>query len=1093
MLGQTYSVGKKLNNSEWHMGEMLGLNFENHIYNVLSRNMEKYYNLGAKIFSTPSARDNGKDIIIESPVVLENVLGLNFYPKGQPTFKIYVECKSSDNGKISYNSFAGNLSRIKEDKIGYYVLITNTTIVPFSYFQFKEEASKLGIEFVLIDQILLEKYLLENNAMIGNIDPHDNFEEIYIEYQTNSKIIESKNAYEIYFWIRNYSDSQQSISMQIGTDRNWISNLENIEHILQAKESLCLKFIVIKKYFDGLNDLILNVNSNFVSTAIQIKGVNLKYNFAPNLVGKRNAEIIKLLSNAITETAGGNIYFIFGEAGAGKSRIIDETLSLMIGRNIDFYRVLTEKGKNVLSQLKKILVNGKNIVADINCASLESILTSINTTYRKCVIVVDDLHNASTKFLDNIRKLLSEGLPSGFTLVFVGRNDYSVGSIDYFSFLQFIEEKYSKNIIEVNALEDAESIQLIKSIVRGIPDIAVERIHSLSNNLPLYIIQVIEYMLDLKLVYLLNRNTVGIENPENFSNHLYIPSSMEDLYRRRINNLLEKTEGKEMLTFLYIISFLGINVSDCFVNIFFEGREHLLQTLLERRYITVSTNGYTIIHESFYLYIQNQIFSSTKIQEDIGNWFINTPDVFINMDNFRKGRICLWTGNKNSAYNYFSTAISDIQSIKNYSSININPDYYPYLEDIYKISSNYEQKKQIIACKIYIALHYHTPYEAVAVCNWAQSKLKHTKKFEKDMSFNFFLKEQIAHSYINAGQLKKSENILADLLSQTILNINCCDSKAVFDMYDKLSSIYLKYNIFHVAENYSMLSLALAKELKDDNLQALSYITTAKLYLYTNRLKSIEYLQKADNLLSEETAYRIKCHNDVSLLIMRLLNASEENMQYNLKDLIAESFSLLDICIKNNFANSVIRIYMLLAVLYYYVNIGTNMYTSSLQYIEKGINASIKFGISTYIWQFYNLKAIIYVHQNEEKSKQKSLFDTVFNILKRQNLTYLGNCDCTYGNMLALTNIMFFYRMNETEEYFYQKMNLLTLAESINACDFNCNKTTCHYECHTDIKLYKKEWNKLFTLKNKQTILFNKVIEPYPLQDDDTGYYIILS
>ena len=110
MLGQTYSVGKKLNNSEWHMGEMLGLNFENHIYNVLSRNMEKYYNLGAKIFSTPSARDNGKDIIIESPVVLENVLGLNFYPKGQPAFKIYVECKSSDNGKISYNSFAGNVS-----------------------------------------------------------------------------------------------------------------------------------------------------------------------------------------------------------------------------------------------------------------------------------------------------------------------------------------------------------------------------------------------------------------------------------------------------------------------------------------------------------------------------------------------------------------------------------------------------------------------------------------------------------------------------------------------------------------------------------------------------------------------------------------------------------------------------------------------------------------------------------------------------------------------------------------------------------------------------------------------------------------------
>lgn len=183
---------------------------------------------------------------------------------------------------------------------------------------------------------------------------------------------------------------------------------------------------------------------------------------------------------------------------------------------------------------------------------------------------------------------------------------------------------------------------------------------------------------------------------------------------------------------------------------------------------------------------------------------------------------------------------------------------------------------------------------------------------------------------------------------------------------------------------------------------------------------------------------------------------------------------------------------MLLAVLYYYLDVDTNTYFATTRYIEKGIDMSIKFGISTYIWQFYNLKALICVRQNQEISKQKSLFDTIFNILKKQNLTYLGNGDFTYGNILALTNIMYFYKNNVSENVFYQKINLLTAMDTIDSCDFDCNKNACQYECHTSLKLYQKEWNKLSTLKDKQSILFGKMTEKYTLQDS-TGYYIILS
>lgn len=1091
MLGQTYIVGPNINNNRWYMGDLLGLGFENHIYNILSKDLEKYYDIGVKIYRTPKVRDNGKDIIIESPVSLVDILGANFYIKDNPILKVYIECKSSDHRKISYNSFAGNLSRISEDNVGYYVLVTNSTIVPFSYYQFKREAEKLGIEFILIDQYLLEQYLISNNAMVGKITANDYFDKLYIEYQANSCVVETNNAYEIYFWLRNYSDVPQTISMQISTDRNWSTNLSALEQLIEAKGSFCFKFIAIKEHLDGIDDLILSVKGNLFDTSIQLKGINISYNFRPDLIGQKNKDIIKTLESIIINNSDNHVFLLTGEAGVGKTRIIEEVLSLLTGRNINFYRVLAEKNKDILSPLQELLIKEGYLDCNTFYDSLESIISSIDTTYRKCVLIIDDLHNASAEVLNNIHNLMTVNLPVGLTLLLVGRDDYSVGSIDYFSFLQFFKEKYSDNIISVDALTDHETILLIKSIVRGIPNIALEKIHSLSNNLPLYIIQVIEYMLDLKLVYLLNRNTVGIENTDSFSNHLYIPRSMDELYSQRLQCLSEQTGGREMTKFLFIASFLGMDFSDYFVNVYFEGIEHFLKVLLERRYIMPSLNGYAFVHESLFLYLQNKLLNNKNIQNEVGNWMLGSPCTFDRLDELKQGRVFLWVGDKRKARTAFSSVISDVNSIKNYSSININSSYYTYLEDIYKISTTYEQKKKVIACKIYIALHYHTPYEAVATCNWGQQKLKCNKHYQNDSAFVFYLKEQIAHSYINAGQLKKSEVILADLLSQSIFNINNCDSKAVFDMYDKLSNIYIKYNTFGISKNYTILSLRLAQSLDDPNLQALSYITMAKLYLYANKSKSKDYLNKAKKLLSEENSYRIKCHNDVSLLIMTLMELPEKNIQ-QLKKLITEAEYLLDICIKNNFANSVIRIYMLLAVLYYYLDIDTNTYFAASGYIEKGIDMSIKFGISTYIWQFYNLKALICVRQKQEISKQKSLFDTIFNILKKQNLTYLGKGDFTYGNILALTNIMYFYKNNVSENVFYQKINLLTITDSIDSCDFNCNKNSCQYECHTNLKLYQKEWSKLSMLKDKQSILFGKIIEKYNLQDS-TGYYIILS
>ena len=403
MLGRSYIIGPRLNNNKWDLGNLLGVGFENHIYNVLSMNLEKYYNTGTKIYQTPKSKDNGKDIIIESPVSLMDVLGTNFYIRNNSKIKIYIECKSSNHSKISYNSFAGNLSRISADNVSYYVLVTNSTIVPYSYYQFKKEAEKLGIQFILIDQFLLLQYLLRNNAMIGELTLKENFNKIYIEYQANSCVIESNNAYEVFFWLRNYSEVSQMISMKLNTDRNWSTDLSDVEQLIEAKDSYCFKFIVVKEYFDGINDLILNVKSNLFDTSIQLKGINVLYNFRPEMIGKKNKKIVKKLNDNIINAHASNIFLMTGEAGVGKTRIVDELLSLLAGRNINFYRILVQKNKNVLPVLQDLLIKGNYLDPSLVYNSIEDVFSSIDVKYRKCVIILDDLHNASLQLLNDIR------------------------------------------------------------------------------------------------------------------------------------------------------------------------------------------------------------------------------------------------------------------------------------------------------------------------------------------------------------------------------------------------------------------------------------------------------------------------------------------------------------------------------------------------------------------------------------------------------------------------------------------------------------------------------------------------------------------
>ena len=72
------------------------------------------------------------------------------------------------------------------------------------------------------------------------------------------------------------------------------------------------------------------------------------------------------------------------------------------------------------------------------------------------------------------------------------------------------------------------------------------------------------------------------------------------------------------------------------------------------------------------------------------------------------------------------------------------------------------------------------------------------------------------------------------------------------------------------------------------------------------------------------------------------------------------------------------------------------------------------------MWQLYNLLAIVDTKLKTDNNKIKQSFEMSFDILNRQHLLYVGRNDLCYSNILAISNIGFFFCAN-----MYSKKHLM--------------------------------------------------------------------
>ena len=819
---------------------------------------------------------------------------------------------------------------------------------------------------------------------------------------------------------------------------------------------------------------------NGIESTVFIEGLNGIPIFEPPFIGEDRKEIINSLEKSLKSQCAPSIICFWGDAGIGKTRLAEELAKHLNGTYFDFGGCKIQRNSSPEKMIQKFLKKNGYISDEIYPDLSTMISNSVKDGYH-AIYVLDDFHNASQEFIVQIKKLKDISAP--ITFLICGRTDFSAGDLNYLSFIEWAKDNLSIYNFEILPLKEKETENLIRVLIDGIPNYALKRLQKLSMNNPLFIIQYIEYMLDINLVKLVNRNTVGIVNINKFHSKMYMPRKISEIYEKRISNLSNHNiNGQRYVDLLYKIAICNGNISSDSCYRFFEEDHNYLKELIKRRFLKYDSNeNIVFVHESLYLFTLYSLNKKLAYRKKIANEILEKTGIELILNSFQIGRVNIFASKFKLAEIAFSPILNWLENVNNYSNNNINVLYYEYLPDIFDLAIKNPKlvplAKKAILMRIYISLHHFAPIKAVNECDEFELIIKSKKNFD-DISFLLSIKELKAHALMNSGLYTDGETLLKEIQAYWLDDNKILPLETLFDLYDRLSSVYKHFNLKNLSVKYNNLSLKLAERLQDSKLKMLANRTKFKLYLYSEKEIALSSLLESCQLNNESPSARIKLDNDLDVCGFDIIY----NQKSNWEELVQKIESLCKFAESNEFSRARIHGYFLLAICY--LKMGTKEAIKKANYYtERAINISTAYGIGGYMWRLHNLLAIIKMRLNFDNNEIYKLFCTVFEILDTRGLLYLGNRDFCHGNILAISNLGYFLQEHKFETTFNEKMSQITY--------INKNKETVCLN-NNGVELVHEYLLKQYISAKEKKVLFLNQQPNYLLRDDKTNYIIIL-
>lgn len=1040
------SCGSSPNSLRWRLGQFGGHVFDDLLFDIFTREFQRQ-DPNVHVRQTPRVEDHGRDIEIVTDKVL-NLAGVAIHPPGTAKHMILVEVKTMTSGsrpRLPFSAFGKNYHQLRQLDYSHFVLVTNASISPRSAREVSESFSAAGKQFVLIDEYLLWT-LLEKHGVTGRLPERQMLTptDLVVETQVKRSLQDEAVILDLDLMLRNYSSMPRRITVENLSDLTWRQNIPEVTRTVEPGRFETLHLLA-KCMRCEAGDLTLCIHDqNGAEYPLRFEARDIAFDFKPPLVGERHHICLNELVVILGAEVPSRLISVVGGAGRGKTRLIEEALARTNRATRKVIRVVVDPDRSdpaleallcgVHAALDNVADGQKpNLGHDSPAAiRLLDLLTKLDHPLYSIVILLEDLHHASDAVCTIIREFLriNRSGRCPLTLIISGRDDYSFPNDAYFALLDVLAHAATEppalgesriTTVRVPDFKPEDSRHLIRTIVRDAPAYAIERLEAIGENVPFFIVQSIEYMLETGIAVLLSRESVGIPNPAVFGSRTGFPAAMKAILEGRVTALDALPEGQRLRHFLEVSSFFGQLIPQdlelvLLGDVPFDNAEALL---VGRRFLKRADDGSLEWYHENILHLMQELVHEGGGAALLAQEIASSPALFKHFAGWRAGRILSEAGRHRDAWPYFTTIGSLADGMTNFSSVNVDPTCFDYLPPAFESAVACGEPPsrliRLLLLQTYIAVHHRSGRHGPETAVQALSRLSRVSAEETELlEARAKLSQLRAHGLMDIGEIGPATKLFLEL-EGTVKQPDSVlrQPDLLFDLYNRLQDIYRMHNHLEVCERYGELANRLALQ-SSGELQAVSMLDNAIVYHYINTGQCIRLHEEALTFARTFGAKRHVAHIEVGLIVASLSEAGSDVER--LKNLMARTTEVLRNALDNSYGALLARIYLTLAtVAHLLAEHGVTSWSAVDKYIELSLNAAVTYRAGYDVWMIYNLKAIVALRAGRPVKEAGAYFATALRLLRRSTLLFLGNLDLTFENIIVLSNILRFLSDHGTE------------------------------------------------------------------------------
>lgn len=1041
------SCGASPNSLRWRLG-LGGHVFDDLLFDVLTRELQRQ-DPNVQLRQTPRVGDRGHDVEIVASAVLR-FAGVSIYPPTAAPHTILVEVKtltSSSRPRLPLTAFGKNYLQVRQLAYSHFVLVTNASISPRSAREVSETFSAAGRQFVLVDEYPLW-LLLESYGVTAQLPERLTLKptNLVVETQVERTIEGDAICLDVDLMLRNYSDVPRRVTIENLSDVTWRQSIPEVTRTIEPGRFETVRLLARSKRCEG-GDLDLCVHDqDGTEYPLRFEAHDIAFDFKPPLVGERHHVCLNEIASSFRADRSSTLLNIVGGAGRGKTRLIEEALARTDRAIRKVVRAVIDPGRPelaleaILRGLHAALNETSSWDGDANvwperdlpaASRLLELLTTIDHPVYSFVILLEDLHHASEALCGLIRDFLPVDRAGRcpLTIVISGRDDYSFPNDSYFALLDVLAHAAAEpsgnqtsrvTTVRIPDFTSEDSRQLIRAIVREAPPYAIERLEAVGENVPFFIVQTIEYMLETGIAVLLSRESVGIPNPTVFGSRAGFPAAMKSILSGRVAALELLAAGSQLRHFLEVSSFFGqILPQDLEVVLLHDVSADDAETLLVgRRFLKRDDDGSLQWYHENILHLLQDLVHDADRAKPLAREIASTPTLFKHFEGWRAGRILSHAGRHHDAMPYFASISTLADCMTNFSSVDVDPACFDYLDPAFESAVSCGELPsrliRLLLLQTYIAVHHRSGRYGPETAVGALSRLSRVAATETELvEARAKLTQLRAHGLMDTGEIGPATKLFLELegaIKQPESHLRQPD--LLFDLYNRLQDIYRMHNHLAVSERYGELADRAARG--SGQMRAVSLLDSAIVYHYIDPARCVRLHEEALAFASTSGTRRHVAHIEVGLIVATLSEARRDVAR--LKELMAQTTDVLRRSLDESYGALLARIYLTLATITHLLAAqGAVSWSGVDKYIDLSLNAAITYRAGYDVWMIYNLKAVAALRAGRSVKEAGAYFATALQLLRRSSLLFLGDLDLTFENIIVVSNILRFLSEHGTE------------------------------------------------------------------------------